>query len=308
MNGKQDVYTSVYGFEEWTNGRPVYDSAIIDRVYSDIDPYYTDKGTGEKVFIGKIDERALKLSDKYIADSVPHWIIGSGSGINVYGVTTEYPVAPDKKKDTLYAIQNHYHDKFIQADKLNGDVARISRAPKTRNKKFRLSEARYCVFLSRRDLETDRYLERMQTNDSNKQSFITGTKPIDLEYWEEHAEEHFINLGYDMYDDTEEEPSEMEPFETEWYCVDKAMERCRSERKLSNIGSNRDRFIVLTYMFNVAYSSAEASVITRNEFSNSVYNSMAKEGQLKNIYRNGVNFPSRDTLKNEGRCNDCDRC
>ncbi len=44
-NGKQDLYTSVYGFEEWFNGRPNYNSAIIDRIYCDIDPYYTDNGT-----------------------------------------------------------------------------------------------------------------------------------------------------------------------------------------------------------------------------------------------------------------------
>ena len=304
--GRQDMYTSVYGFEEWINGKPDYNSAVIDRVYTDIDPYETLKSTGERVYIGRLQPRALRLSDKYIDDGIPHWIVASGGGINIYGHTTDYPVAPDRKKDTLYAIQNHYDDSKIKADSLHGDVARISRIPNTRNMKFKRADVRHCVFVSRKDLETGRWKELVKLGQSNPK-LVPGKKPIDLEYWEEHAEEHFLNLGYDMYEG-EEFDGEVEKFETDWFCVDQAMKRCQSERKLNNLGSNRDRFIVLSYMFNVAYSSAEAMAVCRNEFSTEVFNSMATEGQLKNIYKNGVSFPSRVTLKKEGRCNDCDRC
>lgn len=308
-NGKLDLYTSVYAFPEWRGRRPNYNSAIIDRIYWDIDPYYTDKGTGEKVYIGDIDKRALAMSDKLMDDGIPHWLVASGSGINIYGVTTEYPPPPDSKKNILYAIQNHYDDPVIQSDQLHGDVARISRIPNTRNMKFRVNEARYCVFVSREDIETGEYIRRMEECDNNYNGFVPGDNPIDLMYWEQEAPERYTDIGFDMYDPDEDiDPDDVEEFSTDWYCVQQSFERCQEKNKINGVGTNRDRFIVLTHMFNVAISSEEAEIITQREWDPRVYNAMKQEGQLRNIYKNGVMFPSRDTLKQEGRCNDCDRC
>ena len=100
-NGLRDMYTSVYGFSDISNPNKVkrYNSAIIDRIYWDIDPHYYNKN--EKVHVGKIAERGLALSDKLMDDGIPHWIVASGSGINIYGVTNDFPVSPERKKDVL---------------------------------------------------------------------------------------------------------------------------------------------------------------------------------------------------------------
>jgi hypothetical protein len=303
-NGVRDMYTSVYGFSDINNPdkQKRYNSAIIDRIYWDIDPHWYDQVTKQKTHIGEIAERGLALSDKLIEDGVPHWIVASGSGINIYGKTTDFPVSPDRKKDVLYAIGSHYDDSYIRADTLHGDVARISRIPGTRNMKFKQKDGiRYAVFVTRKDLETGNWLHKSKNN-INKLSYVKGKTNIDLHYWEENAEERY--LGNNFGGMNEKGIDESIELNTDWYCVKQAMERCGN----GAVHTNRDRFIVLSYMFNMGYSAPQARGLVNKEFSFSNRQKVLMEGQIDHIYERGISFPSKTRLTKENRCNDCNLC
>ncbi len=309
-NGLQDQYTSVYGFHDWNGSkRPNYYNAVVDRIYWDADPYAYDSARKVKVKLEDPAKRVLRLSYNLEDEKVGHWLIASGSGLNVYGDTTDWPLSPDdKKKDTIRAIQEYYDDMSrLQGDSLYGDVARVSRIPGTVNLKFKRKHGRrYCIFTSRESIEDGSYIENMQTNNGDrKNAYISGDKPIDLMYWEQEAESYFSGRnhansyveGIDM--DVE--------YESDWFCVNKAMESCMVG-KSSMGGTNRDRFIVLTYLFNTGYTSQEALGICKQKFNVTTLDSMRLEGQLKDIYTKGANFPSPTTLLKEGRCNNCGMC
>ena len=302
-NGLRDMYTSVYGFSDISNPNKVkrYNSAIIDRIYWDIDPHYYNKN--EKVHVGKIAERGLALSDKLMDDGIPHWIVASGSGINIYGVTNDFPVSPDRKKDVLYSIANHYDDSFIRADSLHGDLSRISRIPGTRNLKYKQSQGlRYAVFITRDDLENDTWLEKSKNNINNF-NYVRGSSPIDLHYWEENAQERYAGGAFveGMNEQGVEDNFELE---TDWYCVKQAIERCGN----GAVHTNRDRFIVFSYMLNMGYSAPQARGLAKSKFNRSNFQKVLMEGQVDHIYNRGISFPSKTILKNEDRCNDCDHC
>lgn len=305
-NGKRDQFVSVYGFDDW-NGtkRPRYDSAVIDKIYWDADPY--GYKNNQKVKLEDPSTRVLRLSYELENDGVGHWLVASGSGLNLYAETTDWPLAPDTKKSTIYAIQQHYDEKVnLEGDSLYGDVARVSRVPRTVNLKFKRAHGRrYCIFINRRNIENGAYIEKMQRNDGDKDCYVAGNKPIDLMYWEEHADNFYSNRNIvDSYEEGIDEDAE---FESDWFCVNKAMKACKEGKKLSN-GTNRDRFIVLAYMYDTGYSAPEALGICKQNFHSTTLESMRLEQQLKNIYSNGVIFPSPTLLNKQGRCNSCGMC
>ena len=303
-NGRRDIYTSVYGFTDLhnTNKYERYNSAIIDKIYWDVDPYYYDYESKDKIFIGDIEKRTLNLSDKLMDDEVAHTIVASGGGMNVYAETTDFPLATERKKDTIYAIQEHYNDDFIRADKLHGDVARISRIPGTRNMKFRPRDGKkYAIFITRKDLETGKWKYKSERN-INKISHVKGKNKIDLHYWESKSPKRYTNDNLGIYEEGIDKTDIK--LDSDWFCVNEAMSRCGNGAN----HTNRDRFIVLSYMFNTGYSSPQARGIIDNQFSIRNIDKVGSEGQLKHIYERGISFPNKQTLKFEKRCNECNLC
>ena len=303
-NGKMELYTSVYPFERWNGNRPIYESAVVDRIYWDIDPY--DNTNKKKVYLGDPAERALKHSDTLIDDNIKHTIIVSGSGLNVYAFTDDFPLAPNRKKPSIHTIAKYYNNKSgAKSDtKVMGDVARISRIPGTRNMKFKgKNSRRFCVFISRDDLENDRWIKMSESNTSNF-SIVDGDL-IDLYQWEQKSPEFIQSGGLDLYEEGVDEDAILD---TSWYCVNQAMKRCKLTQHYNKSGTNRERFIILSYLLNTAHTSKEAHGIAKNEFHSTVYDTMLIEGQLKNVYSNGILFPSIKTLTDEARCNKCGMC
>lgn len=320
-NGRKNLFTSVYSFDEysWTSkyGKkdwpvPVYSSAIIDRIYWDIDPEDNHPMT--------IDERVIYLSLALTKDEIMHFILFSGSGYAVYAITDDYPVAPDKKKSTVRCIQEHYDRKAgelfglnkeehgvvgIEADPTSyGDIARISRIPGSLNLKYRgFTEPRYCIFIGLNDIRQGRSVNMSKKGQHGK-GFINNIKKINLAYWEEEAESYIDTSGEDLYRDGIEQTAE---FKTEWYCVKEAFNDCRNGIYKQN-GLNRERYIVLSFFVNAGYSSRQARRITKNDFHPRIYQDMVSESQLKHVYTQGVLFPSRSVMKKEGRCNECGLC
>ncbi len=231
----------------------------------------------------------------------------SGNGLNVYADTDSYPLAPDRKKAVIHTIQTYYDQKAgeIQTDAVKGDIARISRIIGTRNLKFRGEEKRFCVFVSREDVESGNHIERSRANQNNNKAYIKGTKPIDLFYWEENSPEFIDSGGINFYEEGIEEDAEID---TDWYCILKSLERVKKSQRNGINGTNRDRFLILSYLCNTGYTAPEALGICKKEFHESVFRTMRNEGQLKNIFMNGIAFPSRATLGSEGRCNNCGMC
>ena len=305
-NGKKDIFTSVYGFE-WLPKRyePDYSGAIIDKIYWDLDP--------KDDFVTPIEDRVLKLSSALSSDSIPHFLVATGTGFGVYALTTNFPVSPDRKKTTVKLIQQYYDNEAggIMGDSSSyGDISRVTRVMGSMNMKYRNGLRRYCVFVPTSSIEKATYHDKHVVTGIQGNGYVRGSSMIDLSYWEEEAEDFIDSGGFGLFEDGIDENSELD---TDWFCVKQAVKNTtngvmKNSVNRINTGTNRDRFIILSYMYNTGYSSQQAQGIARNTFNQRILDEMVHEGQLRNVYNRGIKFPSKSTLKREGRCNECNLC
>lgn len=298
-NGKRDIFTSVYAYDDIHN--PDVDerfrTAIIDRIYWDLDPQ-DDK-------LHSVENRVLRLSAALSDDSAPHIIKASGTGFGLYAFTDDFPVAPDKKKTTVKIIQEHYDEKAggISGDRTSyGDIARISRIPGTLNMKYRNGLRRYCVFVPLQSVENRTYMSKYVTTGTQGNGYIHGSKPIELAHWENLAETYVDSSGLGIYDDGIDSSVE---FETDWWCINQSLEKAAATKRQT---TNRERYIIINHLFNTGFTSQQANGIILKTFSKYNNAKTIEEGMIKSIYSRGLRFPAKTTLKREARCNDCGQC
>lgn len=295
-NGKMDLFTTIYAYHDWHNGKPDFDSAIIDKIGWDLDP--------KDDLTKTVEERTASLSHVLSYDSVPHVIKASGTGTWIYALTDDFPVAPDKKRATIRAIQEHYDDKAggIKGDRTSyGDPARISRIIGSMNLKFRTGDRRYCVFVSLKSIEDGTWIDDYVKTGTHGNGYVKGNSPLNLAYWEGESENYYDSSNGGIYNDGVDKDVR---FDTDWWCVDQAMYRAGN----GAMHTNRDRFIILSHLYNTGYTSEQAKGIILNTFSSRNYFKIHEEGQVRNVYSRGLRFPSKTRLQSEGRCNNCGEC
>jgi len=299
-NGKRELFTSVYAYGDIHNPDidERFNTAIIDRVYWDLDPLDDTHRS--------IVERLLMLSSALSDDNVPHIIKASGTGFGVYALTDNFPVSPDKKKTTIKVIQEYYDNKAgkINGDRTSyGDIARISRIPGTLNMKYRNGLRRYCVFVPLQSVENDTYMSKYVTTGIQGNGFVKGDRPLDLAYWENLAADYVDSSGLGIYEDGIEITDD--EFETDWWCIQQSLDKVAQNKRQT---TNRDRYLIINHLFNTGYTSQQANGIVLKKFSKYNNAKTIEEGMVKNLYSRGLRFPSRTTLMREGRCNDCRKC
>ena len=149
-NGRRNLYTSVYSFSHIKeNMRPDYSSAIIDKMYFDLDGY--DSHSQIKIFHEYLKEKNIR-----------HYMQFSGRGFNMFVFTEKEDL--ENKRIALRSCQKEIlkeigipivrvtkenRDSESGCDKqILGDLARVCRLPCT----FNLRGKRFCIPLSEKTL------------------------------------------------------------------------------------------------------------------------------------------------------------
>jgi hypothetical protein len=154
-------YQSVYAFEEWKDGRPVKESAIIDRIFFDFDDEERPQNA--------IDD-AAKIACNYTTQ----WFSGK-KGIGMLLHLNPVDIHPSMKAAVLKRTCNAMIENFDlkTADTaVIGDLNRVHRIPNTRHQDTKL----YAIPLSGYDLR-DRTIVDIEKMAENTRDLVTSTTP-----------------------------------------------------------------------------------------------------------------------------------
>lgn len=185
FNGKTNLYSSIYSFQNIFSNKPIYDSCIVDRIMFDLDSStcYAD---------------AMKLHNKFLEQNIRHTVIFSGRGFQVFPFTKK--VTGSKSKELITNAQLYYIQLLgIDADMhVVGDLARISRIPNT----FNMRRGRYCIMLNSKILNTsyEKIQEFAKTQYFNNH-VVFGEKLLDLETVPKVKIPEQSNHAVEIYDD-----------------------------------------------------------------------------------------------------------
>lgn len=199
-NGCNNLYTNVYNFEKFNGWQPVYDTAIVDRIYLDFDPKHEIPDPDDK---GKTITVPRPENGYYDFMQVFNWCrengyhiypYVSGSGYHVYIKATchEDIINPkalilNMQKSIIESVNEgkSEEDKVITDTKVMGKVDQISRIPFTLNMKCK----RYCIPLMPDIIYEGDEVIKKASSDINYVTKLMGRK--------------FIGYGEKLYDGTE---------------------------------------------------------------------------------------------------------
>jgi len=195
------MYTSVYCFPEirTEEGRkkPVYESAILDKMFFDLD--------SDNCF-----ENTHKLHKWCVKNDYKHTVVFSGRGFHVY-IFTSLEHKLRNKKGALTNAQRFIADKVGLSigeskekdldEKIIGDICRITRIPNT----YHIVAKRFCIPLTRDQFEKSTFVElkELATKQNKVTNIITGRKVFDMDIFDcepdtyngNHIEEKVIEVN-----------------------------------------------------------------------------------------------------------------
>lgn len=300
FNGRKNVYTTIYSFGTIKEGKyykiPDYDSAIVDKVFLDLD------SKDSLVNIQKIHTALVKQDLK-------HTMIFSGGGFHCYIKCEKANIS--YKKECVMNMQRYVAElckltigepeKNDIDEHIIGDVARISRIPNTYNLKRKC----FCIPIKEEDFEQYKTIPDFQ-------EFAKLQRPMRFAWY---GEKEIETLKYDfvpkdkqaIYDiNIPDGKIDIKDFGEEkfWNCV-KKMIVDRSNHKfwfwgaiwLRDIGYNKEetKEICKKYM----------SVYTRTDIERNDYEHALKHDSLFDIIFNKKTnnfFPTCEKLFSEGLC------
>ena len=190
-NGLHDLHTTVYPFETVNDGHCEYQTAIIDKVYMDVDDHDDD---GKYIDAA---EETLKLIEPMERNEELFSINFSGRGTHVYAY-----VEPTFLKNPAYAVMN-YRNMLVKASGAVVDMAimneerlfaRETRLLNTINMKSGL----YCIPLEIEDLEKgmDWIKSLARQKRPLTKDFLYGKYPVHLQSYDgERIEEKMKKIG-----------------------------------------------------------------------------------------------------------------
>src|SRR3990167_4160677 len=193
LNGKQNVYTSVFAFEKTrdvtydnkTILKADYESAIIDKIFFDFD----SNGCFENV---------KKMHSFLMEHDIMHCIYFSGRGFHLY-IMTEEQSDFKFKKDCYWNAGKFFAEmsgltigkgeQFDLDSSTIGDLARITRYPNTYNVK----RQRFCIPLKNDDILDYEYIKKEALTQRDFFIHLFGTKKIQLDYFDHPKLQHYEN-------------------------------------------------------------------------------------------------------------------
>tara|TARA_R110000751_G_scaffold4372_6_gene21436 strand:+ start:3887 stop:4918 length:1032 start_codon:yes stop_codon:yes gene_type:complete len=163
-NGKMNVYTSVYDFKEYVNNRGLEHTAILDRIFLDIDAH---DGNLEEAF-----EVCIKLHKWLETKELMHTICFSGRGFYIF-VLGEVCYSIRKIK----AFFNVCHDIVNNSTCLDKSVINVSRLRRVVNT-YNFKGKRFCIRLTSNDLEQGLEFILNEAKAPRKDSQFWGSEKI----------------------------------------------------------------------------------------------------------------------------------
>lgn len=283
-NGKKPIFASVYAFSKIEDYRPIYDSAIIDRIFFDFD--------GENSY-----HDACILHDHLSKEGLKHLFVFSGRGYHIYLRVKNAEELKNKKVALLNA--HNYFEKLLAIkidEKIKGDIARVSRVLNTWNAKGKL----YCIPITDEDL----HLGEAHIKEKAKSQTVLPNLP-----W-------FGNLLYDLSQhDNGNKPEGVELLhidaETERVIKEdellKSLPKCVSSILASDHFGWRNRYLVIVYLKELGHTRKEVVEILKNYMKPKEFeHCMNSERQVDYLYRQlnsgRLKYPSCHTLRGQGAC------
>ena len=164
-NGKKKaVYTSIYCFEK-IESKPVYESAIIDKLFFDFDDKSCDAW-----------KECNTLHKTLLLNNIKHLIIMSGRGYHLYVFCL--PLSPKNPKSTIYNAQiSLINNLNLVCDKqVIGDYSRLRRIPNS----YHLKAQRFCICLTKEEFSKGyEFCKELAKKQNFKKEYI-GEKLFDI--------------------------------------------------------------------------------------------------------------------------------
>ncbi|RSD36493.1 MAG: hypothetical protein CI952_10 [Methanohalophilus sp.] len=278
-NGKSNmVSTSLYSYGWLNNGKPVYETAMVDKLLFDFDP---DKGYNPL-------EEARKL-DRFLEDyDVKRLRILSGSGLHiVLSCTTtnskpiQYPTA--SIKNAMQYIQSNAG--IMKDDAVGVNANQHVRMINTWNGGAQC----FCIPLTDQqfrelDLQALRSLAKKQQPLSS--GMFVGSKSIDLSKFDE---EYKVHNTKDI---------DLDDIEVRKEDINKNCMMCGPNP------DNRQRFIIISSLVELAYSKDAIAQYLSKVWNPEKYNHCIAEGQLDIIYDRAMVCYNCHRIKDMGYCTD----
>lgn len=278
-NGKMNCYMTIYGYTgfERVGYRevPLYDTAIVDKVYMDFDG------------LDSFDEM-LRVHQILNERDTKHILRFSGNGFHLYaGINTEERIVnkgPALKRYSYGLTED-------QDPRVVGDISRIARIPYT----LHMETKRYCIPLCSEDLidGVDKIIEKARTL-KNVRSEVFGNKLASIkefDYPEDEIDYDDVPVHDGPIDDSGELPT----------CVQDSIDNPRP--------GYFERFLVFTFFRECGISmNAAIETVKCTWDKRKLRHALYDEKQPQSIYRNKIRFPSRKTIYESGLCKRCGRC
>lgn len=282
-----NLYTTVYSFKE-VNGRiGNYSTAIIDRVYFDID--VKDRNNNEidvileaKKIMGLLDSKKLFYSVSFS---------GRGIHIIVYSKATNNKFAI--KKFVNYVIDE---TKAKIDTSVVGDVAREIRIINTINQKSGL----YCIPILPEELDSYEHIKSISTKPRKIESkFLIGEKLLDLNEYSDGEHMDFHNENYfDKIENGGDEIIDIEEFKKSISTIP-----CLMEIVNNSSAGYSERTLLISYMKSHGYSVEDAHNIIKGFISEEKWNkSKCTRTHAHKYYAGNYMLPSCRTIASQGNC------
>jgi hypothetical protein len=159
-NGKMNVYTTVYDFEEYYNNRGLEHTAILDRIFLDIDAHDNN--------IQEAYDVCIKLHEWLKSNELMHSIFFSGRGFYIFVLGEKCSSIRNVK-----AFFNICHDIVNGSSCLDTSVINVSRLRRVVNT-YNFKGKRFCIRLTEDDLDNGLEFilhEALHPRNNSKQSW-----------------------------------------------------------------------------------------------------------------------------------------
>lgn len=276
LNGKKDLYRSVYNYISEPAGR----NAFVDKIFFDFDP------DGKNDPLGDLNA----LAEYCIKKNISFTPFFSGRGYHFY-IHTHKLFAYELNSPSL-AIREFVLDiinklGIVPDMQVVGDLMRVSRIPNTLNKKTGL----FCIPLSKKEalIDDPDYFKKEGSKQRTQQDAY-GEQLIDLR----------------KYDGKSRHKMTVPPISNDVNCTQIAdnIPMCVKNALHNRDPGYQERFLIITCLRDLAYTLPEVEKILEEYLSQEKFeHCVFEEEQLDYLFkRQELLFPSCDTIKMQGYC------